>query len=96
MIGTALKYIRRKRNLKQNELAKIVSLDQTTLSKYELEKRDITFKNFETIANTCDFEIIIKDKKTTEEFKIADFKKRHIKRNNYFVSFFNLLYSFIK
>lgn len=78
MIGKALKYIRIKRNLKQDELAKLVSLDQTTLSKYELEKRDITFKTFNTIANTCDFEIIIKDKKTNEEFKLSDLKRKDI------------------
>lgn len=78
MIGKTLKYIRTKRNLKQDELAKLVSLDQTTLSKYELEKREITFKTFESIAGACDFEIIIKDIKTNEEFKLSDLKRKDI------------------
>ena len=59
-------------------MAKIVNLDQTTLSKYELEKREITFKTFVAIADTCDFDIVIKDRQTHEEFKLSDFKRKDI------------------
>ena len=78
MIGKALKYMRTQRNFKQDELAKLVNLDQTTLSKYELEKRDITFKTLESVARTCDFEVIIKDLKTNQEFKLSDLKRKDI------------------
>ena len=66
MIGKILKYMRIQKKLSQNELAKLIKVERTTLSGYETERRDINFKLIETISEMCDYEIIFKNKITGE------------------------------
>ena len=57
MIGKALKYMRKNKNLKQDALAKQLGISQQNLSRYENEQRIISFETIEQIANTCDYNI---------------------------------------
>lgn len=78
MIGKALKYMRKKKNLKQDVLAKQIGISQQNLSRYENEQRIISFDTIEKIANTCDYEIYFIHSKTKEKFKIEDLKRKDI------------------
>lgn len=79
MIGKALKYMRIKKGLSQEQLGKITNIGRSTISDYEREKTDINFDNIEKIANTCDFEIIFKNKKEKNEYwQIKEIKRKDI------------------
>lgn len=67
MIGKALKYMRVKRNYSQDDLAKILNVNQTTLSGWERGYREPTFEIIERIARICNFKILFKDKEETFE-----------------------------
>ena len=57
MIGKIIKYMRLKNNLSQDDLSKMLSIDQTTLSGWERGYREPTFEAIEKIANICNFKI---------------------------------------
>ena len=78
MIGRALKYIRKQKNIKQTDLIKILNIGQSTLSDYENEKITINFDIIEQIANICDYEIFFINKKTKEKFKVSDLERKDI------------------
>lgn len=78
MIGKALKYMRINKGLSQFQLAKILNLSQQNISRYEKNQRIISFDLIEKIANNCDYEIIFRNKKINEEFKIKDLERKDI------------------
>lgn len=78
MIGKALKFMRKKRELSQEDLSQILSVNQTTLSGWERNYREPTFNTIEKIAKICDYEIIFRNKETKEEFKIKELERKDI------------------
>ena len=72
MIGKALKYIRKEKNLKQSDLSKILNIGQSTLSDYENEKISINFEMIEKIASICDYDIYFENRINKRKFKIKD------------------------
>lgn len=76
MIGKVIKFMRKQKNLTQNELAKLLNIKQNTLSRYETESSDINFKTIEEIAKICGFEIIFKNNEM--EFNAKDLKRKDI------------------
>ena len=62
MIGKILKTMRRKANLSQEQVAKLIGFARNTLSQYETETLQPEFKTIEKIANECNYEIIFKNK----------------------------------
>lgn len=76
MKGKALKYMREKNNKSQEKLSLMTNIGRSTISDYEREKTDISFDNIEKIAKLCDYEIIFKNKKTKDEFKVCDIERK--------------------
>ena len=76
MIGNALKYMRKKKNLKQDTLAKLVGISQQNLSRYEKEQRIISFELIEKIANECGYKIYFINEK--EKFEAKDLTRKDI------------------
>ena len=44
----------------------------------QYEKTDINFANIEKIAKMCNYEIIFKNKKTKETFRVKDLERKDI------------------
>lgn len=78
MIGKCIKYLRKQANLKQDALAKMIGVEKSSLSSYEIERREITFKVMNKIAESCDYEIIFKNKKTNDEFTLNDLNRKDV------------------
>lgn len=76
MIGNALKYMRKSKNLKQETLAKEVNISQQNLSRYEKEQRIISFDLIETIANKCGYEIYFINKNSNDKFTVKDIQRK--------------------
>ena len=75
VFGKMIRFMRFKRNLKQTELANKVGIASSTLAHYESEYRTITFEIFKQIADSCEFEIIFKDKKDNSIYHLEDMKR---------------------
>ena len=67
VISEILKYIRRKKKLKQSDISKKTNLAVSTISGYETNYSQPTFEIIEKICEVCGYEIIFRDKKTKEE-----------------------------
>lgn len=78
MIGTALKYMRKQKNYKQDDLAKKVNMSQQNLSRYEKEQRIVSFDIIEKIAEECDYNIFFENKKTGEKFTTKNINRKDI------------------
>ena len=78
MIGKALKYMRKTKNLKQDVLAKEIDISQQNLSRYENEQRIVSFDTIEQIANKCGYEIYFINKQSKDKFKTSDLKRKDI------------------
>lgn len=78
MIGKALKYMRNKKNLKQEQMAKIINIGRTTLSDYEREKTDANFSTIEKIANNCGYKVFFINDETNEKFQVKDLIRKDI------------------
>ena len=76
MIGKVLKFIRTNRKLKQIDIARKLNVGQTTLSGWERGFREPTFDMVLKIAKLCDYEIIVKDKKTGEYITLDKIKRQ--------------------
>lgn len=74
MTGKLIKYIRKNKNLSQEELANILCIERSTLSGYETERREISFNTMLNIIEACDYKIIFKNNK--EEFEIKDILRK--------------------
>lgn len=78
MIGKAIKYMRRKVNLKQEVLAKKIDIARTTFAGYEQGYREPTFDTIEKIANECGYKIYFEDKKNNDKFELKDLDRKDI------------------
>ena len=78
MIGKALKYMRKKNNLKQDHIAKILKVKSNTVSQYETNNRQPTFDIIEKIAAECGFTIYFVDNKDGEKFTLKDLKRKDV------------------
>lgn len=78
MIGKALKYMRSKTGLNQENLSKLVNIGRSTLSDYEREKTDINFENLEKLANKCGYKIFFINEKTKDKFQIRDLIRKDV------------------
>ena len=78
MIGKALKYMRKTKNLKQDVLAKEIGISQQNLSRYENEQRIVSFDTIEQIANKCGYEIYFINKNTKDKFKAKDLTRKDV------------------
>ena len=76
MIGKILKYMRVQKKLNQIELAQSLNIAQTTLSGYETKYSNPTFEMIEKIANSCDYEIVFRNKKTKEEITTNNIERK--------------------
>lgn len=76
MVGKIIKYMRNYNNISQEKLSIMTNIGRTTISDYEREKTDINFDDLEKIARLCDFEILIKNKKTKEIFKAKEIERK--------------------
>lgn len=76
MVGKIIKYMRNYNNISQEKLSVMTNIGRTTISDYEREKTDINFENLEKIAKLCNFEILIKNKKTKEILKTKDIERK--------------------
>lgn len=78
MIGKTLKFLRIEKNLKQEEMAKLLNVKQNTLSRYENEITDPNFMTIEKIATICDYEIVFRKKDKTKEFQVKDLERKDV------------------
>lgn len=76
MIGCVLKYLRKTKNLKQEEIAKQLNIKSNALSQYETSARQPTFETIEKIADLCEYDIIFKSRKTEVSFKASDILRK--------------------
>lgn len=78
MIGKILKYIRKEKKLTQKQLANNLNIAQTTLSGYETKYSNPTFEVIEKIANSCNYEIIFRNKDTNEEVTTSNISRKEL------------------
>ena len=78
MIGYVLRYIRKKNNLKQEEISKIVGVARNTVSQYETETIQPTFEIIEKIANECGYKIYFESDDGKERFQSNDLNRKDI------------------
>lgn len=76
MIGKVIKYVRKNKDLSQEDLASLLKMNRTTLGNYETETRQPTFEMIEKIVNKCGYKIIfINDR---EQFQAKDLERKDI------------------
>ncbi|CCY46954.1 putative transcriptional regulator with C-terminal CBS domains [Firmicutes bacterium CAG:822] len=78
MIGKVLKYMRKKRNFKQQQISEIVGVARNTISQYETETIQPTFEIIEKIANECGYKIYFESFDGTEKFESKDINRKDI------------------
>lgn len=66
MVGKILKFMREKSGYKQEEIADLIKLKQSTISGYETGFSAPNFETVAQIAAICDFEIAFIDKNSGE------------------------------
>lgn len=76
MIGKVLKYMRKQKNLSQEDLAKLLSVNQTTLSGWERGYREPTFETIEKIAKICGYNLFFENK--NEKFQTKNIERKEI------------------
>ena len=76
MLGKMIKFMRKSKNLSQEDLASILNINRTTLGNYETEIRQPTFETIEKIANKCGFKIFFDNGK--ERYQIKDMERKDL------------------
>lgn len=76
MLGKAIKYMRKKKNLSQEDLANLIRINRTTLGNYETEIRQPTFDMIEKISNKCGYKIFFENEK--EKFQLKDLERKDV------------------
>lgn len=76
MIGKTIRYIRQKKEFKQEQIAAILGVRSNTISQYENETRQMTFETIEKIASNCDYKIFFIKDKTGDKFQVKDLKRK--------------------
>lgn len=78
MIGNVLKYMRKKNNFKQEDIAKAIDVARNTVSQYETETIQPTFDLIEKFAYKCGYKIYF------ESFDKKDrFESKEVTRKDY-------------
>ena len=78
MVGSILKTKRRKNNLSQEQIGKLVGYAKNTISQYETESRQPDFATIEKIANECGYEILFYNKKLDETLTTQNINRKEI------------------
>ncbi len=78
MIGKTLKYMRKKSNMNQNDMSKIINVARNTVSQYETETIQPTFETIEKIAKACGYKIYFENEKVNEKFEVKDIIRKDI------------------
>ncbi len=78
MVGSILKTMRRKNNLSQEQIGKLVGYAKNTISQYETESRQPDFATIEKIANECGYEILFYNKKLDETLTTQNINRKEI------------------
>lgn len=78
MIGKILKTMRRKRNLSQEQIAKITGFAHNTISQYENDVLNPTFDTIEQIANECGYKILFVDEENNEVLSTSNIDRKEI------------------
>ena len=76
MIGKVLKYIRKRNNIKQQQISDIVGVVRNTISQYETETIQPTFDVIEKIANECGYKIYFESIDGTDKFESKDINRK--------------------
>lgn len=76
MIGKVIKYVRKNKELSQEDLASLLKMNRTTLGNYETETRQPTFEIIEKILNKCGYKIYFVNEK--ERFQAKDLERKDI------------------
>lgn len=75
-IGNILKNMRiTNTSLSQKELGNILSLADTTISSYERENSQADFQTIYNIADLCNYDIFLYDRKTKKYLSLDSFSK---------------------
>lgn len=72
MVGKILKFMRIKGGYKQEEIAALLGLKQSTISGYETDFSEPNYETVARIADICDFEIVFIDKNSGEKISRDD------------------------
>ena len=72
MIGKVLKDMRKRNNIKQQQISDIVGVVRNTISQYEMETSQPTFDVIEKIANECGYKIYFESIDGTDKFESKD------------------------
>lgn len=78
MIDKYLKTMRKRANLKQEDISRTCNIAKTTLSGYETNYRQPTFEVIEKIANACGYELIFRNRSTKEELTKDNIEREEI------------------
>ena len=78
MVGNILKTMRRKNNLSQEQIGKLIGYAKNTISQYENEARQPDFQTIEKIANECGYEILFYNKKLNETLTTKNINRQEI------------------
>lgn len=76
MIGKIIKYMRKNKELSQEDLATLLQMNRTTLGNYETETRQPTFETIEKISNKCGYKIYFINEK--EKFQGKDLERKDV------------------
>lgn len=78
MIGKLIRFMRKRNNFSQKQLADRLQVANCTLSHYEVESRSVSFEDMVRIAEACNFSIKFFDNKTKEVFELNDMKRKDV------------------
>ena len=78
MVGKILKTMRRKSNLSQEQIGKLIGYAKNTISQYETETIQPDFKTIEKIANECGYEITFYNKKLNKTLTTKNIDREEI------------------
>ena len=78
-INKILKTIRLQKNLRQEDIAKIIGIQSNTYSDWERGRtQKVAFEDIEKIANICDYEIIFKNKFSNETLSSNNIDRKEL------------------
>ena len=78
MVGKLIRFMRKRNNFSQKQLADCLQVANCTLSHYEVESRSVSFSDMIRIAEACNFSIKFIDNKTSEVFELNDMKRKDV------------------
>ena len=78
-INKIFKTIRLQKNLRQEDIAKIIGIQSNTYSDWERGRtQKVAFEDIEKIANICDYEIIFKNKFSNETLSSNNIDRKEL------------------